>query len=321
MSGAAAPLFTVLLPVNRGPELLRFAIASVQAQRLGDFELFVIGDGAPPATIALAEAAAAGDARLRVRSHPKAGLRGEIWRHAALREARGRFVCQLGDDDIWLPNHLEEMGKLLREADFGNTIHVTTHPDGRPEPVVGDLADPAVRRRMLEERYNVAGPTCSGYRLEAYRALSEGWSQAPADLWSDLFMWRKFLRQPGLRFATRFAVTAICLPNSLRRGFSIEQRAEESRRFAGYAADPAWRASYAAAALAQAGEGLLRLQAAGREAAARQASALAVELESVRKALRQAQRRANRAEARAAFVERSRFWRWRQRLARLLGRA
>lgn len=320
MKAAAAPLFTVLLPVHRPPDLLPFALDSVLAQTVGDFELKLILDGAPPETLACARDYAARDPRIEVRAHPKGSWRGERWRHEALLAAQGRYVCQLGDDDLWLPDHLAEMAELLAEVDFGHTLHVETYPDGRVRPNVGNLAIGRTREQLLTQAVNLTGPTCAGYRLGAYRALPDGWTAAPAGTWSDLHMWRKFLRHPGLKFATRFTVTAICLPNSLRRGFGIEQRAEENRRYAACAADPAWRASYAAAALAQAGEGLLRLQAAGREAAARQASAQGAELENLRRALRQALNRADRAEARAAYVERSRVWRWRQRLVRLLGR-
>ena len=43
-----APTFTILLPVNRPPALLKYAVRSVQAQERQDFELFIICDGAPP---------------------------------------------------------------------------------------------------------------------------------------------------------------------------------------------------------------------------------------------------------------------------------
>jgi hypothetical protein len=311
------PTFTVLLPVHRGPELLPFAAASVLGQTRGDFELFIIADGAPPATIACAERLAAQDARVQVRAHPKGECRGEAWRHQALLEARGQYVCQLGDDDLWLDSHLDQMEGLLRQADFGNLLHVTVKPDGGVKPLPGSLADPQVREELLGGRGNIASPTCVGYRLTAYRALPEGWTGPPPGERSDLHMWCKFLRHPGLRVASRFAVTAICLPDSLRQDMTIEQRLEETRHYAQRARDPLWRAEFAATSLALAGEGLMRQIAAERAA---RRKAVAAKLEALEAALRQEQARARRAESRAAFMERSRFWRLRQRLVRLLGR-
>ena len=98
-----APEFTILLPVVRPPDMLVHAIASVQAQRRGDFELFVVCDGAPAETVAAAEALAANDQRIRVRAFPKGERHGEAHRAEVMREASGRLVAQIGDDDLWLP--------------------------------------------------------------------------------------------------------------------------------------------------------------------------------------------------------------------------
>lgn len=314
---ARGPTFTIMLPVHRGPELLPYAVASVLGQTRGDFELFIIGDGAPPATAAWAERQAVEDPRIRARMHPKDGLRGERWRHQVLQEARGTLVCQIGDDDLWLDNHLEEMDALLRHADFGNVLHVVIEPGGGIVPMPGSLADPQVRETLFAGRGNLASPTTVGYRLAAYRALPEGWTSPPPGAWSDLHMWRKFMRHPGLTIASRFAVTAVCLPNSLRRDMTIAQRLAENRRYAELARDPLWRAEFAARSLAMAGEGLL--QQAAVERAARD-KAEAAKIDTMQRALAQEQARTRRAEARAAFMERSRFWRLRQRVVRLLGR-
>ncbi|MGH6830040.1 MAG: glycosyltransferase family 2 protein [Methylocella sp.] len=144
-----APTFTILLPVNRPPALLPYAIASVLAQDRQDFELFVICDGAPPETASRAREFAASDARIRVFEHPKGEHHGEAYRPQALGQARGEYVCHIGDDDVWLPNHLTEAAALLREFDFGNLAHVEVLPDGRINVLLGDLANANTRRRMM----------------------------------------------------------------------------------------------------------------------------------------------------------------------------
>ncbi len=342
MSATLEPTFTIMLPVNRAPALLPFAVASVRAQTRGDFELMIICDGAPAETVDCAQALAAEDPRLSVRVHEKGANRGEIWRHMALCDARGRFVCQLGDDDLWLPNHLAEVERLLAVADFGNMLHVEMRPGGEVVTIAADLANPELRQAMLDGMTNLAGPTCSAYRLAAYRSLPEGWTPAPPDIWSDLFMWRKFLRQPGLTFATRFAISAVCLPAALRWGWSLEKRQEETRLYAARVQDPAWRCDYINDALRQAADNFnQRLQQArqlleqdsGRQRAAEADMALRLSQQTAQLHYVQAElnklaqergallRRARQAEARVAFVERSRVWRLRQRLARLLGRS
>lgn len=223
-----APAFTILLPVHRPPTLLEYAVRSVLAQERQDFELFIICDGAPPETVACAESLAASDPRMRVFAHPKGARHGELYRHQALQNARGAYVCQIADDDLWFPNHLTELARLLSDVDFGNLLHVLVLPDGALHPLPGDLARPATRALMaIDDKHVFFGPSVAGYRLSAYRALAEGWAPAPAGVPSDLFMWRKFLACQGLCFGSRPVVTSLEFAASMRRDWTIEQRRVE----------------------------------------------------------------------------------------------
>ncbi len=202
--------FTVLLPVLRPPALMPFAIQSVLAQTEMDFELCIICDGAPAETVAAARRAARHDPRIQVFPFPKGERHGEAWRAAVLDGSRSDHVAQLGDDDLWLPNHLERLAAGLRQRDFVSMPQIRVHRDGQYSvPAFGDLAEPRTRNRMLYNRWNFFGPTEAGYRMDAYRRLVVGWSPAPEDLPSDLFMWRKFLATPGLRYRTATAVTSL----------------------------------------------------------------------------------------------------------------
>ncbi len=232
MTGRAAgdPAFTILLPVHRPPAALPFALASVLDQTRQDFELFVICDGAPPETAACARQIAGDDPRVQVFDHPKGERNGEVYRDQALQHARGRFVCQIADDDLWFPNHLEEMAILLGEVEFGNLPQINVGADGSMQCICGDLARANVRRGMLSRRSNFFGPTEAGYHLAAYRRLPVGWSPAPPDIWSDLYMWRKFLAHPDITCGTRFAFTSLHVEAKPRRSLTNQQRAEENRR-------------------------------------------------------------------------------------------
>jgi glycosyl transferase family 2 len=242
------PRFTVLLPVIRRPVMLPTAIDSVLAQNLTDFELFVIGDGAPEETIACAQSYAARDPRVKVFSFPKGEGVGELHRHAALEQARGIYVAHISDDDFWFPNHLEEMEKLLQQVDFGNLIHVEARPDGSYEVLPSNVGRPTFRRRMLEQTFNALGDTVTGYRMTAYRALPVGWAPPPIRPNPDLLMWRKFLGRDDLTFGTRMVVTALIFPTERRRHMSLEERAQEIRRYYEYSRDPRARAEITQAA-------------------------------------------------------------------------
>jgi hypothetical protein len=244
MNGSLPPAFTILLPVHRPPSMLPCAITSVLGQTRPDFELFVICDGAPPETAACACGFAAADARIRVFVHPKGERHGEIYRDHALRTARGQYVCQIADDDLWFPHHLEEMALLLGQVEFGNVLQVNINGSGKIICQLGDLAREDVRRALLTKRANFFGPTSAGYRLETYRRLPVGWSPAPPDLWTDLFMWRKFLSLPGITSATRFSVTGVHLGASSRGGMSDQARAEENWQMLESIQDPMRRDAF-----------------------------------------------------------------------------
>ncbi|TNM36291.1 glycosyltransferase [Nocardioides albidus] len=224
--------FTVLLPVHRPPAMLPLAIESVLAQTLGDLELVVLCDGAPAETAACAREYADRDPRVRVLDLPKGERHGEAHRHAVLERAERPLVAQLADDDLWFPEHLVELDRLLADADFGNLLQARLTPQGAVAVHLGDLADPRTRERMRTERFNFFGPSVAGYRLAAYRRLVHGWEPAPADVWSDLHMWRAFLETPGLRLATRYSVQGVSLPAVERTDASLAEREAESRRIA-----------------------------------------------------------------------------------------
>ncbi len=226
-------LFTILLPVHRNADLITYAIKSVLAQTIQDFELFIICDGAPSDTVTSAQSFANQDHRISVFPFPKGERHGEAYRHIALQQAKGKYVAHIADDDFWFPNHLEEMSKLLQRFDFGNLTACIVNPtvENGIYGLADDLHHPATVQRMLKSKYNFFGLTTSGYTMAAYRRLSQGWSPAPQDIWTDLYMWRKFLRTEGLTFGTRIAVTACHFSAKPRAQLSTLERKTETDKW------------------------------------------------------------------------------------------
>ncbi len=228
--------------------MLPYAIETVLAQSHADLELVVICDGAPEATVACAREYAARDPRTTALAFPKGEGQGETYRHLALGRATGEYVAHIADDDLWFPDHLASLEKLLTVVDFGHVIQTWIHPDGSVQALPADLAEPELRQRFLTEVFNRFGLSFGAYRLDAYRRLPEGWAPAPAGIWSDLHMWRKFLRYPGLRYGTHMGVTAVQFATPPRSSMSLEDRAEENRQWHTRLLDSRTRQSVEAAA-------------------------------------------------------------------------
>jgi glycosyltransferase involved in cell wall biosynthesis len=238
---ASSPLATILVPTHSHASCLPHSVGSALRQTVGDFELLLVGDGVTAETRTASRALVASDPRIRFLDWPKGERKGEYHRHAALQEARGQIVAYLGDDDIWFPDHLEHQLRSLRHADFANTLHLGLGRDGAPFFTGGSLLVPAMRRRMLRERYNLFDMTFGAHTLAAYRRLARGWEPPPPEFGaSDLHLWRSFLSEPWCRATTALIPTGICTQTHLRPHLSDVERAAELARLAELSQQPAW---------------------------------------------------------------------------------
>ncbi|MBD1382036.1 glycosyltransferase family 2 protein [Metabacillus arenae] len=222
------PMFTILVPTYNHGSLLRYALASILQQSCQNFEVFIICDGAMDEGVEIAWQYARKDPRFRVLDRPKGTRHGEAYRHEALQTAKGKFVCYLSDDDLWFPDHLQHMEEALLKADFVHSRYVAVLQKEKMVAIHESLEDTEIRDRMLKERYNIFGPTIAGHRLDTYRRLPEGWSPGPENVWSDLNMWRKFLKLEKITFHAILAVTALILPSNFRTTMSLKEREAET---------------------------------------------------------------------------------------------
>jgi len=223
------PSVLILCPTFDHAETLFASTASVRAQRFTDWELVVIGDGAPARTAAIMAAIYESDPRIRYESHPKSERYGAIYRDRVIRESNAEIVLQLGDDDLWAPNHIDCMLDLLQEADWANQAPLRVATDGSAEWWPINHGTPQVRSSIVRGVPVSAGPNFVGYRREAYLRLPEGWTCAPPTGPSDAFMWAKFFRLPSLPVASTVATTAVKFPSHVagRKHLTAEQRLAE----------------------------------------------------------------------------------------------
>ncbi len=101
------PLVSVIMPAYKVERWIGRCIDSVLAQTLADLELIVVDDGSPDSSGAIADAAAARDARVRVIHQQNAGL--SAARNAGLDAARGGYLYFIDSDDYLEPTNLEAL--------------------------------------------------------------------------------------------------------------------------------------------------------------------------------------------------------------------
>ena len=153
------------------------------------------------------------DPRIRYEAHPKSERYGEIYRDKFIRDSKAEVVLQLGDDDLWAPDHIDCMLELLKDADWANQAPLRIAPDGTAEWWPINHGAGQVRSSIVRGVPVSAGPNFVAYRREAYLRLPEGWTCAPPTGPSDAFMWAKFFRLPDLKVASTASTSAIKFPS------------------------------------------------------------------------------------------------------------
>ena len=109
------PLVSVITPAYNAARFIGETIASVQSQTFHDWEMLVADDGSRDETQAVVERIAAIDRRIiLIRLQRNEGSAAA--RNAALSHARGRYLCFLDADDLWLPEKLDrQLGFMMKK--------------------------------------------------------------------------------------------------------------------------------------------------------------------------------------------------------------
>lgn len=153
-----APRVTVIIPTYNRSAVLRYAISSVLAQTMQDFELIVVGDACTDDSEQVV--AAIDDPRVRWINLPvKVGHQAGP-NNRGLQQARGEFVAYLGHDDLWLGHHLQCTTDALDRtgAAVAHSLLMSVSPGQEvgipvmPLPGVGSAPSCAVYRRSVTEK-------------------------------------------------------------------------------------------------------------------------------------------------------------------------
>ena len=132
-AAARPPLVSVLISTYDRPALLTVALASACAQSVADIEILVRDDaGSSNVQQVLAET---GDERIFYRRNAQ-NLGDAATNILLYREARGRYVAHLDDDDEWEPHFLKRMLEPLErhpEINLAFCNHIVIDSEGRPQ--------------------------------------------------------------------------------------------------------------------------------------------------------------------------------------------
>lgn len=109
----SSPLFSIITPTSKRPDFLKRNIRSLQNQSFTDWEQIIVDDANDPETRELVRAI--DDPRIRYIAHPTSrGAAGAY--NTGMKNAAGKYINFLDDDDEYLPGILEKQKQAFDEA-------------------------------------------------------------------------------------------------------------------------------------------------------------------------------------------------------------
>jgi hypothetical protein len=136
------PRFSVVMATFGRGRHIKPSIESVIGQTLCDFELIVVGDGCTDETEAVVRSFRHEDVLWS--NLPRNTGSQSFPNNEGIRRARGDWICYIGHDDIWAPDHLRSLADVMSSAagaDFVVSGCVYHGPPGSGHYVITGLFD------------------------------------------------------------------------------------------------------------------------------------------------------------------------------------
>lgn len=126
---------SIIIPCYNSAHYLKDCLNSVLAQHMEDFEVLLIDDGSRDDTLALAQAYARKDARVRVLTQENRGVAAA--RNLGLDHARGEWITFVDSDDLLMPDALFTLlSGAGEDVDMVVCPHETFDGNGELETVI-----------------------------------------------------------------------------------------------------------------------------------------------------------------------------------------
>lgn len=110
---SAAPLISVLMPVNNGEKYLNEAIESILHQKYKNYEFVIVNDGSTDNTDVIIESFQLQDQRIRICHQRKQGLISAL--NTGLNLCQGKYIARMDADDVSLPERLGKQVTFMEE--------------------------------------------------------------------------------------------------------------------------------------------------------------------------------------------------------------
>ncbi|MGO9241035.1 MAG: glycosyltransferase family 2 protein [Bryobacteraceae bacterium] len=160
---------SVVIPYHNREQYIDEAVQSVLAQTIQPFEIIIVNDGSRESSRRYLDRYAGVCTIVDL----PASMGAAVARNEGIRRARGEFIAFLDDDDIWLPEKLEQQRRYMAEHPRCDAVHTAAWAffSGRPDRLITrDWPGPLTLAQALTHDYWVIHPTLL-IRADVVRAL------------------------------------------------------------------------------------------------------------------------------------------------------
>ena len=103
------PFFSIIIPLYNKEKFIQTTLTSVLEQTFQNFEIIIVNDGSTDGSLTILEQFS--DDRLKIIHQKNQGV--STARNKGVKQAKATYIALLDADDIWYPNHLEELHKSI----------------------------------------------------------------------------------------------------------------------------------------------------------------------------------------------------------------
>lgn len=111
------PLVSVIMPAYNSKGYIEQAIQSIQDQTYPNWELIIVDDASTDGTFALVENKIKQNQKVHLLQNRKNQGTG-VARNLGIKAAKGRYICFLDADDLWLPEKLRVQVEFMQKRDL-----------------------------------------------------------------------------------------------------------------------------------------------------------------------------------------------------------
>lgn len=165
------PLISVIVPVYKAENVLKYCIGSILNQTFTDYELVLVNDGSPDNSGDICDEYAKNDDRIRVIHQANSGVSSA--RNTGIDNAKGEYICFVDSDDYISEDYLEKLVSVKNQyPQYDNVwceLHTVLNYDENLKSSNNDfpVTTYSVKDIMtLHEEWLDAGPTCKLYNKE-----------------------------------------------------------------------------------------------------------------------------------------------------------